>query len=259
MQGVSAGGALGDPGFVEPAATYDATGTWDYTTTNNWASGSIPACTPEADETGTITITQTGNNFTLVAHGDTLTGTVSGATYTIFSSETGASGTDTMYITFTVSSSSSGSGTITWSGTDGVEWCEGGAELTFTKPTPPPAGGGGGGGGACFIATAAYGSYMESHVKVLRDFRDRFLLTNTVGKVFVDLYYTYSPPVADFISNHNNLRLVIRWSLLPIVGTSCITLQLGMWITLVLIGLLICFMGTGVMISLRRMRFRSQV
>ena len=49
---------------------------------------------------------------------------------------------------------------------------------------------GGGSGGGCFIATAAYGSYMEPHVMILRDFRDRLLLTNPVGKALVELYYT---------------------------------------------------------------------
>ena len=93
--------------------------------------------------------------------------------------------------------------------------------------TPPPSGGGGGGGGGCFIATAAYGSHMESHVKVLREFRDRFLLTNTVGRAFVDLYSTYSPPVADFIASHDNLRLMTRWSLLPVVGVSWMSLNIG--------------------------------
>jgi len=43
-------------------------------------------------------------------------------------------------------------------------------------------GGGGGGGGGCFIATAAYGSSMAPHVKILRDMRDRFLLCSDLGK-----------------------------------------------------------------------------
>jgi len=120
------------------------------------------------------------------------------------------------------------------------------------------AAGGGGGGGGCFIATAAYGSYMESHVKVLREFRDRFLLTNTVGKAFVDLYYTYSPPVANFIVNYDTLRLMVRCSLLPVVGLSWMSLNIGLSITLVLISLLICFIGAGATIALRRIRLRRQ-
>ena len=128
-----------------------------------------------------------------------------------------------------------------------------------TAPTTPPPSGGGGGVVGCFIATAAYGSLMESHVKVLRDFRDHFLLTNPPGMAFVDLYYTYSPPVADFIANHDTVRLLVRWSLLPIVGVSWMTLNIGLSVILVLIGLLICFMGAGATIALRRMRIRCQV
>jgi hypothetical protein len=83
------------------------------------------------------------------------------------------------------------------------------------------------GGGGCFIATAAYGSLMEPHVKILRDFRDRILLQNSIGKGFVGLYYTYSPPIADFIAKHDNMKAFIRISLLPVVGMSWVALKIG--------------------------------
>jgi len=62
---------------------------------------------------------------------------------------------------------------------------------------------------------------------ILRDFRDRFLLNNYLGKTFVELYYKYSPPLADFIAKHGNLRTVVRISLLPVVGMSWVALQTG--------------------------------
>lgn len=78
-------------------------------------------------------------------------------------------------------------------------------------------GGGGGGGGGCFIATAAYGSYLDPHVLSLRRFRDDHLLTCGPGRLFVGAYYTCSPPVAAFIARHESLRTVTRWALTPLV------------------------------------------
>jgi hypothetical protein len=102
----------------------------------------------------------------------------------------------------------------------------------------------GGGGGGCFIATAAYGSLMEPHVKILRDFRDRFLLGNTVGDSFVRLYYTHSPPIADFIAEHDSLRAMVRISLFPVVGVSWIALKFGPLSTVALILFFTsCFVG----------------
>ena len=105
-------------------------------------------------------------------------------------------------------------------------------------------GGGGGGGGGCFIATAAYGSPMEEHVKILRDFRDRFLLTNPAGKVFVDIYYAYSPFIADFITEHETLRAPVRLGLLPIVGISWVMLNIDPIVGLgSILFLCSCFIG----------------
>jgi Fibronectin type III domain len=103
------------------------------------------------------------------------------------------------------------------------------------------AGIGGGGGGGCFIATAAYGSLLEPHVRLLCQFRDRFLLTNGPGKIFVKYYYKYSPPAAHFISGHAVLRALVCVFLLPLVGISWMLLKMGMGITL----LFILLMGIG--------------
>lgn len=108
----------------------------------------------------------------------------------------------------------------------------------------------GGGGGGCFIATAAYGSLLEPHVKILRHFRDRFLITNTAGTYFVKLYYKYSPPLADFISKHDNLRMLVRTALFPLVGFSWVALTFGIF---PVISLMLLFgIGLTVLIKVKR-------
>ena len=72
-------------------------------------------------------------------------------------------------------------------------------------------------GGGCFIATAAFGSPMAPEVALLRAFRDSCLLTNSPGRLFVELYYWISPPVADFISRDENLKQLTRMALTPLI------------------------------------------
>ena len=70
----------------------------------------------------------------------------------------------------------------------------------------------------CFIATAAFGSLIEPRVVVLREFRDRHLMTSEAGRRFVELYYTYSPPVAEYIAEKGWLKALVRTLLLPVIG-----------------------------------------
>lgn len=79
-------------------------------------------------------------------------------------------------------------------------------------------GSGGGGGGGCFIATAAFGSPLSGQVMVLREFRDRFLLTNALGRAFVSWYYENSPAASGWIAQHPVARLMVRIALYPVIG-----------------------------------------
>jgi len=79
-------------------------------------------------------------------------------------------------------------------------------------PSPPSSG--------CFIATAAYGTPMAEDVRHLRAFRDEYLQTHDAGRWFVTQYYKFSPPLADYLRQHDDLRAVVRAALVPLVGLS---------------------------------------
>jgi len=70
----------------------------------------------------------------------------------------------------------------------------------------------------CFIATAAYGSPMAKEINILREFRDNTLEKNRTGRFFVSMYYSLSPPVANFISKDDELRAIVRHALSPVVN-----------------------------------------
>lgn len=88
--------------------------------------------------------------------------------------------------------------------------------------------GGGGsssGGGGCFIATAAFGSPLAKEVGTLRRFRDRYLITHPLGRLFIALYYKWSPPIAEQVAKSQELRAVVRMALVPVVGLSRASLE----------------------------------
>jgi hypothetical protein len=70
----------------------------------------------------------------------------------------------------------------------------------------------------CFIATASFGSKLEPAVVLLRQFRDKCLLTNVWGQKFVKFYYHHSPPIAGLIAGSEPLRIFFRVLLLPFIA-----------------------------------------
>ena len=123
---------------------------------------------------------------------------------------------------------------------------------TFTIATPPP-GGDGGGGGGCFIATAAFGSPLEKHVQILRDFRDRVLLNSSAGKAFVQFYYRTSPAIADKIAQSEGLRFITRVMLMPVIGAAYLIVHLGMLMTMLLFTIIVLTVIFTIVILRRKM------
>lgn len=73
------------------------------------------------------------------------------------------------------------------------------------------------GRGGCFIATACYGTPMAEEVETLSAFRDQYLVKNPIGRNLVNFYYKYSPNVAYFIQDKEDIKTVIRELLKPFI------------------------------------------
>lgn len=99
---------------------------------------------------------------------------------------------------------------------------------------------------SCFISTAAFGSDMADQVQLLREFRNEFLLTNSLGQTFVKIYYKFSPPIAHFIERSEILKAVTRGVLYPFIALAWIALNLG------ILPILVILFGATVLIYQRK-------
>jgi hypothetical protein len=70
----------------------------------------------------------------------------------------------------------------------------------------------------CFVATAAYGSPLAAQVGVLRRLRDRYLMPQSVGRAWVDAYYTVGAQFAGLIAPHPIARAALRGLLSPLIA-----------------------------------------
>jgi hypothetical protein len=105
-------------------------------------------------------------------------------------------------------------------------------------------------GGGCLIATAAYGSELAPQVQFLREIRDNTVLSTSSGSAFMtgfnQLYYSFSPTVADLEREHPLFQDLVRSFITPMISTlSIMTLAdsgsefevLGLGLTVIILNL----------------------
>lgn len=72
---------------------------------------------------------------------------------------------------------------------------------------------------SCFIATAAFDDGCHPTVDQLRAFRDKVLIKSSLGRIFVQKYYSYSPAAALWLERHPRFKFPARLLLSTIART----------------------------------------
>ena len=76
-------------------------------------------------------------------------------------------------------------------------------------------------GGGCLIATATYGTELAPQVQQLRELRDNSLLQTNSGSAFMtgfnQLYYSFSPSIADFERENAVFRETVKLAITPLL------------------------------------------
>jgi hypothetical protein len=78
-------------------------------------------------------------------------------------------------------------------------------------------------GGGCLIATATYGSELAPQVQQLRELRDNQLMNTESGSAFMgtfnDIYYSFSPIIADMEREHPLFKEVVKIAITPMISS----------------------------------------
>jgi len=78
-------------------------------------------------------------------------------------------------------------------------------------------------GGGCLIATKTYGSELAPQVQQLRELRDNKLLNTKSGTSFMnsfnDLYYSFSPIIADYECKNPVFKEVVKIAITPMISS----------------------------------------
>ena len=79
------------------------------------------------------------------------------------------------------------------------------------------------GGGGCLIATASYGTELAPQVQFLREIRDNTVMSTESGAAFMtgfnQLYYSFSPTIADLEREHPLFQETVRVIITPMIST----------------------------------------
>ena len=126
-------------------------------------------------------------------------------------------------------------------------------------------------GGGCLIATASFGSEMSSQVQYLRELRDDTVLQTKLGTSFMtsfnQLYYSFSPTIADYERENPVFKEVVKLILIPLL-TSLTLLQyvdidseyemLGYGIGIITLNVLMYFVAPIILIMKIRKRVNME-
>jgi len=95
---------------------------------------------------------------------------------------------------------------------EGTELVNGACHVVKTKAT-----------GDCLIATASYGSELAPQVQFLREIRDNTVMSTSSGAAFMSgfnqLYYSFSPTIADMEREHPMFQETVRAFITPMIST----------------------------------------
>ena len=125
-------------------------------------------------------------------------------------------------------------------------------------------------GGGCLIATAAFGSEMSPQVQQLRELRDNVIMQTASGHAFMtgfnQVYYSFSPYVADFERENIVFKETVKVALTPMLTSFSILSHvpidteqemLGYGIGVILLNIGMYFVAPAVLITVLRKKLRK--
>ena len=125
-------------------------------------------------------------------------------------------------------------------------------------------------GGGCLIATAAFGSEMSPQVQQLREIRDNVVMQTESGHAFMtgfnQIYYSFSPYVADFERENVVFKETVKVVLAPMLTSFSILSHvpvdteqemLGYGIGIIMLNIGMYFVAPAVLITVLRKKLRK--